>query len=137
MDSQIDQIGLVSGMQAVIETLVEQNIKLAVVTSNAEKNVRRVLGPQTAAHFEVIESGVSFFGKKKKFEKILKKTGVHASNALSIGDEVRDLKSSRAAQISFGAVAWGYTDLKILQSHSPDEVFNHPHQILEAVSPSL
>ena len=137
MSIQIDKICLVSGMQTVIETLVEQNIKLAVVTSNAEKNVHRVLGPQNTAFFDFIESGVPFFGKKNTFQKILKKTGIAAHETLSIGDEVRDLKSAHEAQISFGAVTWGYTDLAILQSHSPDEVFDHPNQILEAVNPFL
>jgi phosphoglycolate phosphatase len=133
MSSQIDQISMVNGMPAVIDTLASQGIKLAVVTSNAEKNVRKVLGAQKAAYFEHIESGVSMFGKKSKFQKILKKTGVPAHLALSIGDEVRDLKSAHEAKIPFGAVSWGYTDIKTLQTHHPDEVFAHPDQILHAV----
>jgi phosphoglycolate phosphatase len=134
MGSQIEKISLVNGMQSVIETLGEQDIKLAVVTSNAEKNVRRVLGSQNMAYIDYIESSVPMYGKKEKFKKILKKTGIPASQALSIGDEVRDLKSSHAAKIAFGAVTWGYTDLSILQVHSPEEVFAHPAQILEAVN---
>jgi phosphoglycolate phosphatase len=134
MNSQIDKISLVSGMQTVIQTLVEQNVRLALVTSNAERNVHQVLGPLNLACFEFIESSVPFFGKKKTFEKILKKAGIPAHQALSIGDEVRDLKSAHDARISFGAVTWGYTGLKILQSHSPEEVFDHPNQILEAVN---
>jgi phosphoglycolate phosphatase len=135
MSSQIEQISLVSGMQSVIETLAQQNIQLAVVTSNAEKNVRRVLG-HSIAYFRSIESGVSLFGKKSKFQKILKQTGIAAHEALSIGDEVRDLKSAREARIPFGAVSWGYTALKTLREHSPEEEFDHPHQILNAVNPT-
>lgn len=135
MSTQIDKIDLVMGMQSVIETLGNQGVKLAVVTSNAEENVRRVLGTNMMAHFDCIESGASMYGKKKKFEKILKKTGIPASRTLSIGDEVRDLKSSHAAKIHFGAVSWGYTDRTILQAHAPEEVFDHPGQILEAVNP--
>jgi phosphoglycolate phosphatase len=135
MNSQIDKICLVSGMQSVIEMLQKQEIKLAVVTSNSEKNVRQVLGPQNISYFDFIESGVSMFGKKNKFQKILKKTGIPAYETLSIGDEVRDLKSAHEAQIPFGAVTWGYTDLKTLQKHSPEEVFDNPQQILEAVNP--
>jgi len=86
------------------------------------------------AYFNCIESGVSMFGKQSKFQKILKRTGIPASAALSVGDEVRDLKSARGAQISFGAVTWGYTAAKTLLAHSPDALFDHPHQILEAVN---
>jgi phosphoglycolate phosphatase len=132
MSRQIGSISLVNGMEAVIEQLGITGVKLAVVTSNAEANVRQVLGARSLPYFDTIESGVSLFGKKARFQKILKKTGILASQALSIGDEVRDLKSSRAAKIPFGAVNWGYTDLTILQKHSPEEVFTQPDQILEA-----
>ena len=132
MASQIDNIRLVSGMQTVIETLGREGVKLALVTSNAEANVRRVLGPRNLALFDFIESGVSMFGKKSKFQKILKKSGIPASQALSVGDEVRDLKSAQAAKIPFGAVTWGYTDQRTLQAHAPDALFSHPDQILEA-----
>jgi phosphoglycolate phosphatase len=134
MTSQIGKINLVGGMEPVIERLGEEGVRLAVVTSNAEKNVRHVLGSRNLAYFDIIESGVSIFGKKSKFQKILKKTGIPASQALSIGDEVRDLKSSRAAKIPFGAVTWGYTNLITLQAHSPEEMFTQPDQILEAVN---
>ena len=137
MSRQIDQISLVDGMQTVIDSLAEGEIRMAVVTSNAEANVRAVLGPQNMAHFDYIESGVSMFGKKSKFQKILRKSGIPASQTLCIGDEVRDLKSSREARIPFGAVDWGYTALATLLGHSPDEVFNHPIQILQAVNPTI
>jgi phosphoglycolate phosphatase len=134
MSSQIDQICLVSGMREVIEALVQQGVQLAVVTSNASENVRLALGPETIPHFFSVMGGVAMFGKKKKFQSLLRQTGIPAAQALSIGDEVRDLKSARAAKIPFGAVTWGYTDLSMLQAHAPEEVFDSPEQILEAVS---
>jgi phosphoglycolate phosphatase len=133
MSSQIDQILMVKGMSEVIDELRKQDVKLAVVTSNSEHNVRRVIGENQMAYFEHIESGVSMFGKKRKFQKILKRTGIPAHQTISIGDEVRDLNSAHDAKISFGAVSWGYTDLKTLQAYLPDEVFVHPNQILDAV----
>jgi phosphoglycolate phosphatase len=134
MASDIDQISLVSGMHAVIATLAAQGVKMAIVTSNAEENVRRVLGPLNMAYFSAIESSVSMFGKKNKFQAVLRKTGVPAHRTLSIGDELRDLKSAHAAKIHFGAVSWGYTDPGTLQAHGPEEIFSHPAQILEAVN---
>lgn len=131
MNAQIEQINLVNGMQAVIDTLSQQDIQLAIVTSNAEKNVRQVLGPQNMARFHYMESGVSMFGKKKVFEKILKKSKIVSQEALSIGDEVRDLKSARDARIPFGAVTWGYTARGALQKHAPEALFDHPREIIE------
>jgi phosphoglycolate phosphatase len=133
MREQIEQINMVAGMQEVIETLSAQGVELAVVTSNAETNVMQVLGPQNASCFQWIESGVAMFGKKSRFQKILKKTGIPAERTLCIGDEVRDLKSSHAAKIPFGAVTWGYTDHRMLRAHSPEEIFMTPDQILNVV----
>lgn len=130
MASQIDRIQLVDGMQTVIDELSCLGVKLAVVSSNTEENVRQVLGTDNAVHFEAFECGVSLFGKKPKFEKILRRTSVKPAGALSIGDEVRDLKSSRQAGLTFGAVTWGYGDAEILREHAPDALFNHPEEIL-------
>ena len=130
MSSQIEHIRLVDGMQHVIDSLASQGVRMAIVTSNKEKNVRRVLGPHNMARIEFLESGVSMFGKKHKIHKILQLAGIDASEALSIGDELRDLKSSHEAQVDFGAVGWGTTDLATLQKHSPRRIFQHPAEIL-------
>ena len=65
---------------------------------------------------------------------ILRKTGIQAGRALSIGDEVRDLKSSRQAGIDFGAATWGYNTVERLQEHKPEMIFTEPLQILEALN---
>lgn len=130
MASQIDRIQLVDGMQTVIDNLRSLGVKLAVVSSNTEENVRQVLGAENAVHFEAFECGVSLFGKKLKFEKIMRRTGIPPAGVLSIGDEVRDLKSSRQAGMTFGAVTWGYGDAEILRENGPDALFNHPEEIL-------
>jgi len=136
MMQQIHQITLIEGMQSVLDTLVGEGVRLAVVSSNAEENIRKVLGSHNAAYFEHFECGVSMFGKKSKFLKILKKTGVSAGHTLCIGDEVRDIQSAKQAHIPFGAVGWGYTHLQILQTHAPEEVFHSPQQILQALNSS-
>lgn len=130
MSAQIDRIPLVEGMQQVITGLFEQGVRLAIVTSNSAKNVRCVLGARNIARFDYVETSVSMFGKKSRFQKILRKAGLAAHEALSIGDEVRDLQSSRALQIPFGAVTWGYTDRKMLQQHQPEAMFERPEEIL-------
>ncbi len=136
MGNQTDQIQIVGGMQPVLDALAQQDVRLAIITSNAESNVRRVMGPENMAYFEFIESGVSMFGKKSKIHKLLKKTGVAAGETLSIGDELRDLQSAHEAQVHFGAVSWGTTDLHTLRRHDPELAFEHPGQILQALMPA-
>jgi phosphoglycolate phosphatase len=133
MSSQIDRVQLVSGIQEVIDALSACQVRLAVVSSNDEANVRCVLGESNAGRFFAFECGVSILGKTAKFHNILRKSGAKPYQALSIGDEIRDLKSSRQAGIPFGAVTWGYTDAERLRAQNPDFVFTHPLQILEAL----
>lgn len=130
MASEIDQIQLVDGMQELIDGLHERGIRLAVVSSNNEGNVRQVLGEHNAALFEAFECGVKLGGKKVKFEKILRRIGAAPSRTLSLGDELRDLRASRQAGIQFGAVTWGYADADTLRSHAPDALFDQPGEIL-------
>src|SRR4051794_34932519 len=103
----IGYICLFEGVAQVIERLSQQGIALAIVTSNSDANVRQVLGPNLASRITYYQCGVSLFGKRPRFLKVLKQHGVSPREALCIGDEIRDLEASRAARIPFGAVAWG------------------------------
>lgn len=133
MANEIHQVQLVEGMQTVLDCLLEAGIHLAVVSSNAEENVRKVLGYDNSRHFDDFECGAAMFGKKSKLEKVLRKTGFLSSQALSIGDEIRDIKSSRQVGIAFGAVAWGSTELETLRKLKPEITFNVPADILEYI----
>jgi len=133
MASQIDKVLLVEGMQAVLDELAAASVRMAVVTSNAEENVKQVLGPHNVSRFEAFETGVTLYGKKAKFDRVLKKLDVDPSSVLSVGDELRDMKSSHQAGIAFGAVSWGATELETFRAHKPDELFSHPADILNTV----
>lgn len=133
MSSQIDRVQLVDGIQEVINELANRQVKLAVVSSNDESNVRRVLGEGYAGRFFAFECGVAILGKAAKFLNILRKSGVRPYQTLSIGDEIRDLKSSHQVGIPFGAVTWGYTDAERLAAQNPDFLFTRPSQILDVL----
>lgn len=133
MAAQVDRIPLVSGMQAVIDELVNEGVTLAVVSSNAKKNILRVLGEQNAARFAYFECGVAMTGKKSKFLKIIRQAGLQVHQALAIGDEPRDLRSARQANIPCAGVSWGYTSTARLQRLTPDWLFTHPLEILQAL----
>ena len=127
----IDQVPLFPGVPALLRHLSDAGITRAIVSSNALANVRHVLGSENAALIDHYECGVSIFGKKARFLKLLKATGVSPADALSIGDEIRDAEASRAAGIRFGAVSWGYTTPAALQAQRPAMMFTSLDQIAE------
>jgi phosphoglycolate phosphatase len=123
MTKEAHKIAVFAGIDQLLRRLSAQGIKLAVVTSNSFENVQLVLGAELASLFDYYECGVSLFGKKAKFKKILKRSGIPAAETFSIGDETRDIDSAKSANIACGAVAWGYAKVETLQARAPQEVF--------------
>ena len=117
------QIPLFPGVDRLLPGLSAQGIRLGVVSSNSAANVQRALGPALAPLIQEYECNVSLFGKAGRIRKILHRTRTAPGETLLIGDELRDLEAAHKAGIAFGAVAWGYTDVRAFLERSPEEVF--------------
>ncbi len=117
------RIALFDQVEAVLQELAARQVRLAIVTANADDNVRRILGTRLTPLIGHLESGMSMFGKAKRLRRILAEVGIAAREAIYIGDQIADLEAARAAGIAFGAVSWGYASIESLQAHRPDRVF--------------
>ncbi|NPV77553.1 MAG: HAD hydrolase-like protein [Anaerolineae bacterium] len=133
MSEDIHQIALFRGVDDLLQALSDAGIQLALVSSNTYQNVRGVLGAENASLIRYYACGVSLFKKQTKFKRILQESGMLPSEALCIGDEIRDLQAASAAKISFGAVSWGYTNIEALKALSPMEVFYSIEEIYEKI----
>lgn len=121
--ADVRQIPLFAGVDELLRDLAGRGAELALVTSNSYDNAVRILGPENAALFRYYECGMSVFGKRAGFRRVLRRSGVPRAEAICIGDEIRDLEAARAEGIPFGAVSWGYTHADSLRAHAPAEVF--------------
>ncbi len=130
----IDRIALFEGVDKMLQQLAEAGVTMALVTSNSYENARRVLGPENSARIAYYECGVSIFGKLAPFRRVLKRSGILPHEALCIGDELRDLEAARKAGIPFGAVAWGFTQIKALEAHGPTEIFTRMDEIVACLA---
>ena len=130
MRRRIDEARLFSGMASVLCAMVQKDIKVAIATSNSIDNVRAILGDPLLSRFAMLECGSTLFGKSHRLRRILKKTEVMRAQAIYIGDEIRDAEAAKKMGISFGAVAWGYTDVDVLLRTNPFKVFRTPTDIL-------
>ena len=129
-----DAIRLFEGADALLRGLKERGIRIAVVSSNREDNVRRVMGPEVAALVDAFECGASLFGKASRFRRVLRRTGLQAHETIAIGDEDRDIEAAAAAGVASGAVAWGYADPDFLRGRSPTLLFERMDDIVRAVA---
>ena len=123
MAKNIDQIPLFSGVENMLQVLSNKGIILSLITSNSYSNVYKILNPNNMAFMVDPQCGTSLFGKRSKLKNILRKTKIDSSQAIYIGDELRDLQASNAENVAFGAVSWGYTRTDTLIKHSPTEMF--------------
>lgn len=133
MARDIHDISLFEGIDSLLRRLSEMGATLAVVSSNSRENVRHVLGAEVAALVAYYECGVSVFGKEAKLKKILRQSGIPRSEAIYIGDEIRDSQAARDVGIAFGGASWGYTTAAALRAHAGDDVFARVDDILSRV----
>jgi phosphoglycolate phosphatase len=131
---EIGETKLFAGVEALLARLKDAGVGMAIVSSNSEANVRAVMGPSLAAHISFFECGASVFGKAARFRKVLRRSGISSSDAICIGDEVRDLDAARRAGIAFGAVAWGFTRADALQARGPNVLFSSLDEIADRVT---
>ncbi|MCX8956067.1 HAD hydrolase-like protein [Erwinia psidii] len=130
MRQRISEIEPFPNMAAVLHALLQQPVELAIATSNSFENVEAVLGRDLVRHFSTVECGSSLFGKAHRIRRILKKTHVDRTQAIYIGDEIRDAEAAGRLGMSFGAVAWGYTEAEVLRRTNPYSLFQTPADML-------
>lgn len=123
-------IHLFDGVRAMLKTLSDAGVRMMLCSSNAEANVRAVLGREDAARFEAYFCGSGLFGKARKFRRAIKASGVAAPDILAIGDETRDIDAAREVGLVAGAVLWGYANPDTLLAMKPDMAFANPGEII-------
>ncbi|MFP5392212.1 MAG: HAD hydrolase-like protein [Gammaproteobacteria bacterium] len=127
-----------AGIPDVLQALHRREVRLAVVSSNSEDNVRRVLGPELAALIGHFECGMSMFGKASRLRTVMRAQQVEPPAAIYIGDHGTDAQAAHKAGIAFGAVSWGYAPLSALRAHAPTLEFGAPSDIADRlIGPQL
>jgi phosphoglycolate phosphatase len=126
--ANLGAIPLFAGIGALLRDLSDGGIRLAMVSSDTEANIRQVLGPEISALFGHYACSASLLGKPRKFRRVLREAGIPAGEALAIGDEIRDAQAARASGIDFAAVGWGYAAPDALAPHAVT-VFGEPRDI--------
>lgn len=123
---------LFPGILSMLSALDRSGIRLAIVSSNAEANVRHALGPE-AARFRHYACGAAMFGKARRLQGVMRAAGIGGTDTLYVGDEIRDHAAASEAGCAFGAVSWGYTRADALASRAPALLFAEPAEITAAL----
>lgn len=119
----LSELPLFPGVPEMLASLQSHGVRIALVSSDGESNARLQLG-DNAGRFSDFACGASLFGKTAKFKRIVKRAGIEPSEAIAIGDELRDVDAAIAAGLAFGGVAWGYADPVSLRARNPQAWFD-------------
>jgi phosphoglycolate phosphatase len=128
---QTDRIALFPGVRALIGQIADSGMRIALVTSNAEANARAILGPEIVARIDWFECGASLFGKAPRYRRVLRRSCVEPYEAISIGDETRDIMASRKVGVTAAGVLWGYAHRDGLVQAGPDILFESPDEVAQ------
>ena len=128
----IPYIPMFAGAADALAALHAGGVHLALVSSNAEAAVRAVLGP-AAELIDRYACGSSLFGKSQKFQAVLNALRLPRTEAIAIGDEIRDIDAARKTHLAAGSITFGYNSRDALRRHHPDYLFDSYEQLVEAV----
>jgi phosphoglycolate phosphatase len=116
------------GLEAALDQLAEAGWRFAVCTNKLEGlSVRLLDALGLTARFDAI-CGQDTFGVQKPHPDILLRTieraGGAPDRAVMIGDSATDINVARAAAVPVIAVAFGYTEVPVVQL-APDRIIDH------------
>lgn len=126
---EADRTKVFPGVPAMLRRLKQGGVILAVVSSDTEDNVRQTLGPLNAGLVDAYACGAPVFGKPRRMQRVLRRSGFRPADAIAIGDELRDIVAARSVGIDFGAVSWGYALPAALAAQGPSIVFGAMEEI--------
>ena len=132
---EADSLKLFAGLPEAIAGLRNAGVRLGVLSSNREDNIRRCLRANGVEEsFAFVVGYPKLFGKGKALRRILKAERFGASDVLYVGDEVRDIEAARKAGVAVAAVTWGFHAEPLLRESRPDFVIANPSELVELVA---
>ncbi len=124
----IGQIKLFEWVGDLLLDLKSNGMTIAVVSSNSSANIQLILGPY-ASLVDHYETGASLFGKSAKFRRVLKALKAEPNEAVSVGDEVRDVDAAHRAGVASIGVAWGASHDEALVAARVTQLVATPNQL--------
>ncbi len=132
--AEVGTVKLFPGVVELLLALKSRGYRLGIVSSNSEANIRSLLKQYRLEYlFDFITTG-STFGKGKTIERMMKQYNCPKSDAIYIGDEIRDIQAARSIDIRVIAVAWGFNAATALIDKQPDLLITKPHALLNALA---
>ncbi len=123
------------GIPELLEVLRARGLKLMILSTNAEENIRAFLKRQGAeAWVEEVHGGSGIFGKARRLRALMKRAGLRPEQLVYVGDEHRDVEACKEVGVRVIAVLWGVDPEPRLREAGPDSLAARPADVAEWVA---
>lgn len=133
-NQSMKEVTLIEGMKELLESLVTNGYKIAIISSNAKENIEAFLNGQGIEEVSTILCSSRVFGKDKIMNKFLKENQLATSEVIYVGDEERDIVACKKVGIKVIWVEWGYDAFEVVQREQPDYIATEPKDILTIIN---
>lgn len=116
----IPEVKLFSGMKELIDTLRARGYTVGIVSSSRKDTIVALMEKFGVSIDFVYQCGL--FSKSKTLSQVLKENNCPISEAVYIGDEIRDVESCHKIGLDVISVTWGLNSKVALQSIGADTV---------------
>jgi len=131
---EADKLKLVAGLPTALASIAGTGVRLGILSSNREDNIRRCLRANAAEqHFAFVVGYPRLFGKGKALKRIIRAERLAHSDVLYIGDELRDVEAAKKAGVKVAAVTWGFHTAELLRTGTPDYVVSDANELVGLV----
>jgi len=124
-------------VREVLESLKNQDVKLAIATNNSKKSVAVCLkNTMIDKYFDVIVTRDDVFDLKPNDKMILKtveKLGVKVEEAIHVGDTIYDVIAAHKVGVKSIAITGGAHSRELLQSSNPEYLINSFREIFQII----
>ncbi len=133
MKEQMAEVEPYEGIVETIEKLKEQGISVGVLTSNSTAIVHEFFRVHNFPPFDFVVSEKTFFGKEKALKRIMKHRKLNREDVMYVGDEPRDIASSKKAGVRSFGVTWGLGGRTGLKKQPPDRLVDTPDELYREI----
>ncbi len=131
---EADRTRLFPGLADVLRDLSDRGVRLGVLSSNSEGNIRRCLrANDVEERFAFVVGYPRLFGKAKALRRILRAERADRRQVLYVGDEERDVTAAKRAGVAAAAVGWGFQTEELLRASGPDYFLSEPAELVDVV----
>jgi len=131
---QLPKLKMKNEVSLLLHNLKKAGFRLGIISSNDKSNIVEFLQVNNLNIFDSIFSENNLFGKHQAISKFIRKHNLQVSDAIYIGDEVRDVVACKKVGIKVIAVTWGYDSLGFLLENDPNFIANSAEEISDIVN---